>query len=53
MEHEARLRRGPESSYRMVKEARAPPGGTGSTGGPRARKKSTANDATSAKKGEG
>ena len=28
MEHEARLRRGPESSYRMAKEARAPPGGT-------------------------
>ena len=53
MEHEGRLRRGPKSSYRMAKEARAPPGGTGSTGGPRARKESTAIDAKSAKKREG
>jgi len=38
VEHEGRQRRGPESSYRTAKEARAPPGGTGSTGGPRARR---------------
>ena len=49
MAHEGRLRRGPKSSYRMAKEARAPPGGTGSTGGPRARKESMAIDASSAR----
>ncbi len=42
-----------EKLNRMAREARAPPGGTGSTGGPRARKESTAIDAISAKKREG